>query len=98
MLYTRALLALALWGAAAVVAFLAIRSVSISPCDPHDGFSWFVVGVGVLTAAGVIQLLSPKAFDRRGFVAALLAVVLGAAAGLGLWLLSILIWAGHCTA
>jgi beta-lactamase regulating signal transducer with metallopeptidase domain len=99
MLSARALLALALLAAAAVLAFLAVRSASINPCAPHDDFGWwFVVGVGVLTVAAVFQVLPPKALDRRGVLAALLAAVLGAAASFALFLLLLFIWVGHCTA
>src|SRR6266571_8371066 len=93
MLYTRrALTALLLWAAAATVAVLAIRSNSTNPCAPHPGSDWFMVGVGLFTAAAVFQSLPPTGLDRRALATALLAASLGAAAGFGLWFLLLMIW------
>jgi hypothetical protein len=100
MLYVRrrALLALVLWAAAAVVAFLAVRSALLSPCASNNGLTWFLVGVGVLTAAAVLLSLPRTGFDRRGLAAALLAAGIGAVAGFALLVALFVNWVGHCTA
>jgi hypothetical protein len=97
MLYPhRVIWALALWVAAVTVAVLAIRATGPDPCASHGGSStsWFIVGTGLFTAAGLFQFL--RGLDRRTLVAALLAVGLGAAASFGLWFLLLMNWVSHC--
>jgi hypothetical protein len=100
MLYLRrVILALVLWVAAAAVAILAIRSTGTNPCAPHGGSStsWFIVGAGLFTAAGVFQSLRRSGgLDRRTLAAAFLAVGLGAVASFGLWFLLLMNWVSHC--